>query len=293
MFKYNLLLFTLISLVVAILPSCGSDPEPRTSIFFASGNSLVTQNQSVTGGQVFSTSVYAESGVGNQLKNFKITCIYDSIARDTIVYLDSTLQASEFGLVFTFATRNLNGKETWIYSVKDEKDVEASRRYTLTTTSTVNVATQPFYNFSSYFYHKSALDNLQYFALQDGSAYPGYAVRNNAALKSKVDFYFNEDAAKVISVQALTGTDTKFKNTALTTTEFSDTRTLAALQAIFNNSNAASENALFNLRKNQIIAFKSKNRTGIMRITAIEKTFDAVKNDSTLVQMRYDVKTEK
>lgn len=273
-----------------VLTSCGGEPEPRTRLLFAAGNGLVSQSQSVPGGNILSTSIFAEAGTGNALKNFKITCNYDGT--DSLTYLDSTLQASEFGLYFTFATRNLPGKETWAFTVTDEKNVVYSRKYTLTTTST-NIPKQPIYIYNSFFYQKSALENLQYFSLKDGTAYPGYASRNNPEIKPKVDFFFNQNPDKNISLYAVPEAGTRFKTTTLSPAEFSDIRTLEALTPVFANSSAAPVTTLPSMQKNQLIAFKTNSKTGVIRIVAVDKAFDMLKNDSVLVRMRYEVKTEK
>ena len=284
---FFLLLF---SYMAFLLAGCDA-PEPRTRLLFSTGNGLIAGNQSVTGGSIVSTSVYAETGSGNALKNFRITCIYDD-AKDSLTYLDSTLNAQEFGLFFTFATRNLPGKETWAFTVSDEKNAVYRRKFTLTTTST-NIPRQPFYSYTSYFYQKSAVENLQYFSLADGTAYPGYAGRNNPAIKPKVNFYFNQQADKSISLHAVSGTGIRFRTTPLTPAEFSDIRTEEALTAVFANSSATSTEVLPGLSKNQLIAFQINNKSGVIRIAGFDKAFDAELNDSVLVRMRYEVKTQK
>ncbi|MGV3588278.1 MAG: hypothetical protein ACO1OF_14830 [Adhaeribacter sp.] len=285
----SVLLSYLLSLCVLLFTSCDS-PEPRTRLLFAAGNGLITGNQSVTGGNIVSTSVYAETGSGNTLKNFKITRIYDD--KDSLTYLDSTLNVPEFGLFFTFATRSLNGKETWRFTVTDEKSNVYERKYTLTTTSS-NAARQPFYTYSSYFYQKSAVENLRYFSLADGTTYPGYAGRDNPAIKNKVDFYFIQQADKSISLQAVPGTGIRFRTTPLTPADFSDIRTEEALTNVYANSSATPTEVLPHLSKNQLIAFRNNTKTGVIRIAGFDKAFDAEKNDSVLVRMRYEVKTQK
>ena len=280
----------LVSCLALLLPAGCDNPEPRTRLLFATGNGLVTSNQSVAGGTILSTSVFAETGSGNTLKNFKITCNYDD--KDSLTYLDSTLNAREFGLFFTFATRNLPGKETWTFRVTDEKSTVYRRRFTLTTTS-ANVSRQPFYTFPSYFYQNSAVENLQYFSLKDGTVYPGYAGRNNPEIKPKVDFFFNQQADKSITLHAVPGAGTKLKTTPLTPAEFSDIRTLEALTNVYASSNSTPAELQTNMQKNQLIAFKTNTKTGVIHIVALEKAFDALKKDSVLVRMRYEVKTEK
>ncbi|GEO03312.1 hypothetical protein AAE02nite_09760 [Adhaeribacter aerolatus] len=284
---FFLLLLTYVGLFLA---GCDA-PEPRTRLLFATGTGLIAGNQSVTGGNIVSTSVYAETGSGNALKNFRITCTYDN-GPDSLIYLDSTLNAPEFGMFFTFATRNVPGKETWAFTISDEKNAVYRRKYTLTTTSS-NIPRQPFYTYSSYFYQKSAVENLRYFSLHDGTTYPGYAVQNNPVIKAKVDFYFKQQTDESISLQAMPGSGIRFRATALSPADFSDTRTEEALVNAFATSNAALVEELPDLKKNQLLAFKTGSKSGLIRITSFDKAFDAQLKDSVLVRMRYEVKTQK
>lgn len=284
------LLLVLVSFVAWLTGGCTNAPEPRTRLLFATGNGLITSNQTISGGTIVSTSVYAEAGAGKTLQNFKITCTYNNT--ETFTYLDSTLSSQEFGLFFTFSTRSLPGTETWAFTVTDAENNVYSRQYTLTTTSN-NIPRQPFYSYTGYFYESSAVENLRYVSLADGTIYPGYAGRLNPAIRSKVNFYFHQQPDKNVSLQAVPGTDIRFKTSALSPADFSDIRTEEALTSVYASSNAVPAQGLPGLKKNQVIAFNTPVKTGLIRIVSFDKAFDAQLKDSVLVRMRYEIKTQK
>lgn len=288
--KFSSLVTFCILGLLGCLTGCGNDPEPRTGLLFASGNNLLTQNQAVTGGQVYAASLYAQTGEENPFTRFRIIRTYDGT--DSITYLDSTLNTTEFGLYFNFGTRSFAGQETWRFVITDQNNTEYSRRFTLTT-STGNTAAKPFNTYSSYFYKNSALDNLQYFSLRDGTVYPGFIGRNNAAVKDFVDFYFDQDAAKVISVNPVASANTQFKPSSLTPAAYNEIVTLDALQTAYTTNSNAPVSVIQNLIKNQVIAFNTNSRSGLIRINSINRVFDAAKQDSVLIRMTYDIKATK
>jgi hypothetical protein len=276
--------------ILVWLTSCGNDPEPRPGLRFAAGNNLITSNQKATGSQVYSSSLFAQTSSDNPFTRFRITRTYDG--KDSITYLDSTFNATEFGLYFTFGTRGLSGKETWRFVITDQNNKEYSRRFTLETIS-ANTTTKPLNTFTSYFYKKSALENLQYISLRDGTVYPGFVGRNNPQVKPYVDFYFDQNASKAISVNAVATAGTQFKPTTLTPEAFAEVATVENLQNAYTGNSGTPVAAVPNLRKNQVIAFKTNSRTGLIRINALNKVYDLGKKDSVLVRMNYDVKAEK
>jgi hypothetical protein len=281
------------SLAVFILfTACDNAPEPKTRFEFATGQNLTTTNRSVTGGEIIFTSLYARTASsGNKFKKFTISCDYDSSGTPTI-YLDSTLNVSDFGIFYTFGTRGLTGTENWTFSIKDDRDSVYTKKFTLTTTSANK--NSPFYTFTSLFYKQSAFRSLQYFSAQDGMVYPGYLALHEPALKPKINFFFDTENPQAIypKVQTAPGSSTTFQATALTPKEFNDITNVPALTEKYNLNNPGAT-SLNNLKKGQVVAFKTTaNKIGLILLDSMQVLTNQEDN-TKYYRMPYTVKVEK
>lgn len=295
MLKFLCSFFTIV-VVACLLLSCDNAPEPNTRLEFATGNNLTLGNRTVTAGEIISTSLYARTAsAAIKFKKFVITCNYDSSATNTVTYLDSALNVSDFGLYFTFGTRGLAGTETWQFTITDDRDSTYTKSFTLRTTT--ENAKQPFYTFSSLFYKQSGFRNLQYFSTRDGIVYPGYvALNDQAAIKPKIDFYFEIDDPNQNTFSLRTGpvNNTLFKTTTLTPTQFTQITNVTALRETYN-LNTTPETTLISKSKAddpQVIAFKTAaNKIGLLRLDTLQVLTDKI-NNTKYYRMPYGVKVE-
>ncbi|WP_026462213.1 hypothetical protein [Adhaeribacter aquaticus] len=286
-------------IILILFTGCNSDPEPRTELLFASGNNLTTTNRSnVRGGEILSTSIYARTPASNKFQNFKVTYTYDTTdAKNLTTYLDSTLNAEEYAMLFTFSTRALTGYEVWNFEIKDSNNKVYSKRYRITTTST-NSQNRPFYTDSTYFYRKSNVENLQYFSVTDGTVYPGNVVRQNIQIRNKINFYFEQPTPETSpeTVNLKSFNNTSFKTTNLTVKEFNSVKTISSLESAYSNATDAS-NTIPTLKQGQVVAFKTgtigQEKIGLIKIINFVTAFDRQKNDSILIRMPYIVKVQK
>lgn len=273
-----------------LLAGCDNGPGPDTMLRFASGSNYTTNNQNVSNGQLISTSLYGQSGTAN-LSRFTIRYTYDN--KDTLTYLDSTLNAKEFGMVFNFTARGLEGEETWLYTLYDSENKKYIRQYTLKTPGTK----QPFYSHASVYLKRSALENLRYFNPIEGTSYPAYFIRNsnNIAFKDKIAFYIDGSMDNAMKVNIVGFNDSKLKVTSLV--NLGEIGSVEAIKNAYNNA-TAEVNTVNNIsvKKNPVIAFRTKaNKYGVIG----NFTFDSLTSNeggvtkSILRQVKYEVRVEK
>ena len=279
-----------------LLTSCSNDPEPRDRFDFAAGNSYTSGNRTnVPAGEILSTSLYAETASADtKFTKLTITCNYDmSIAgKPTVTFLDSALNTSNLAMIFTVGTRGIAGREYWTFTLEDSGGKIYTKNYQIVTTKP-NAAYQAY---SSVFYHKSALENIKYFSTNNGLAYPGYIGRQTS-IKDSTDFYFQIDdpVKNTFSLRSSEESKTTFRTTGLTTDQFNNITTVAAITEAYN-TNAVTQVPQLSKSKAdpvQVVAFKTaKDKIGVMRLDTLQ-IVPASNGGTKVYRLPYTIKMQR
>jgi hypothetical protein len=278
---------------LAFLTACDA-PEPKTRLDFVAGTTLTSGNKTVAGGEIITTSVFGRSASGtNNFKRFIVSRVYDTTSNTPVVFLDSTLDAGEFGMTFVFGSRSFNngqtrGKEYWNFKLIDAQGQEYQKQYVLVTT--FNNANPNFNSFSSFYFNRNNRENIRYVATTGGLAYPGY-INQNPAFQANLDFHFEEAPKLTLNVSGLNGTT--FKATTLTAADFTAATTATLLNNHYDNAGTESAPQLA-LQPNSVVAFKTgKDKVGLIQIGTFEVARDSLKREDVLQRVPYSVKIRK
>ena len=289
-------LYSFLVATLALLAACDA-PEPKTRLDFVAGSGLTSESKTITAGEIITTSLFARSAsADNNLKRFVVSRVYDTTTNSPVVYLDTTFEASEFGMTFVFGSRGVNdvkpkGKEYWNFTVIDAQGQEYRKQYTLT--SNFPNFNQPFNTFSSYYFHRNARENIQYFSTKEGLGFPAYIGRSHPTLQAEADFRFEEGPGLTLNLLALNGT--KFKATNLSPAEFSAVGTANNLTTHYENASAGPEtDSQAAVQKDDIIAFKTgQGSVGLIQIGTFEIARDSLRQVNILRRAPYQVKVRK
>lgn len=284
-----LLLF--LSTASVLLGACTKEPRPVRLDFIASSR-FTSSNRTANPGDTLTARLFASDPDSLPLTRFQVSVTYEptrnplvyatqptgtqNVPNDpTLVYDDVLLTNRRIKqLVYqtTFGTRTTSGNERWDFTITDKDNNKATRSFRLRIANRDSLA--DFHQYTLRVPAGSARPARPLLALLPGLAFPTSILGAAPANGQLIDVMFRASTTSLeVYQENPVTTRAELHTTTLDSTRFRNITTAAQLGAAFDVSQAGVVTTTGQLRRNQVVAFRTVDKhKGVLIVRRIFQT---------------------